>query len=188
MREPLITLTCDCGASVEVAYGERLDVRRRAGRRGTRIRSRHPSTERSSQPSAATACSCSGRRSCMAAILIPLAVLIGLQFAFLLFVLVMGYGLLAVPQLRRRVGSADAEVDEELEAAAGVARARNPAHPNVRGHPRRLGQPPGDARHVRRPLRARGDRARGRRRGRVGPAPDRRQPRRGSARARSRSR
>ena len=61
-----------------------------------------PSTERSSQPSAATACSSSGRRSLMAAILIPLAVMSGLQFAFLLFVLVMGYGLLAVPQLRRR--------------------------------------------------------------------------------------
>ena len=38
----------------------------------------------------------------MAAILIPLAVVSGLQFAFLLFVLIMGYGLLAVPQLRRR--------------------------------------------------------------------------------------
>ena len=36
----------------------------------------------------------------LAAILIPLAAT-GIQFAFLLFVLVMGYALLAVPQLRR---------------------------------------------------------------------------------------
>ena len=37
----------------------------------------------------------------LAAILIPLAAIVGLQYAFLLFVLVMGYALLAVPQIRR---------------------------------------------------------------------------------------
>ena len=34
--------------------------------------------------------------------MIPLAVIVGLQYAFLLFVFVMGYALLAVPQIRRR--------------------------------------------------------------------------------------
>ncbi len=34
--------------------------------------------------------------------MIPLAVIVGIQYAFLLFVLVMGYALLVVPQLRRR--------------------------------------------------------------------------------------
>ena len=50
----------------------------------------------------ATGCSFSGRRSLLAAILIPLSVVSGIQYAFLLFVLVMAYGLLAVPQIRRR--------------------------------------------------------------------------------------
>ena len=35
----------------------------------------------------------------LAAVMIPLAVIIGIQYAFLLFVLVMGYALLAVPQI-----------------------------------------------------------------------------------------
>ena len=38
----------------------------------------------------------------LALILIPLAVVAGIQFALLLFVLVMAWALLAVPQLRRR--------------------------------------------------------------------------------------
>jgi hypothetical protein len=37
----------------------------------------------------------------LAAILVPLAAMVGIQYAFLLFVLVLAYGLLAVPQLRR---------------------------------------------------------------------------------------
>jgi hypothetical protein len=41
----------------------------------------------------------------LAAVLIPLAVLVGLQYAFLLFVLVMAHGLLVVPQIRRRASA-----------------------------------------------------------------------------------
>ncbi len=41
----------------------------------------------------------------LAAILVPLAILVGIQYAFLLFVLEMAWGLLAVPQLRRRFGA-----------------------------------------------------------------------------------
>ena len=37
-----------------------------------------------------------------AAVLVPLAVLVNVRFAFLLFVLVLGYGLLVLPQIRRR--------------------------------------------------------------------------------------
>ena len=73
------------------------------------------------------------------------------------------------PPAPAAVGRADAEVDARAGSSGPSSDARDPAHPNVRGHPRRLGQPPGDARHVRRPVRAGGDGARGRRRGRVGP-------------------
>ena len=41
----------------------------------------------------------------LAAVLIPLAVLVGIQYAFLLFVLVMAHGLLVVPQIRRRTAA-----------------------------------------------------------------------------------
>lgn len=101
MRSPLITISCDCGASVDVPYGERwtctacgktwdtaqipaadYDVLVRGVRRYRAL--------------------VLGPPLLLAAIMIPLAVTVGLQYAFLLFVLVMGYALLAVPQLRRR--------------------------------------------------------------------------------------
>lgn len=38
----------------------------------------------------------------LAAVLVPLAILVGIQYAFLLFVLVMAWGLLVVPRLRAK--------------------------------------------------------------------------------------
>jgi hypothetical protein len=101
VREPLITLTCDCGASVAVGYGEvwTCDA---CGK--TWDTSRIPASEYGALVASVRRYRMLvlGPPLAMAAVLIPAAVLIGLQYAFLLFVLIMGYGLLAVPQLRRR--------------------------------------------------------------------------------------
>ena len=101
MREPLITLTCDCGTSVEIGYGE-VWTCDSCGK--TWDTNRIPASEYGALVAAVRRYRLLvlGPPLAMAAVLIPLAVISGLQFAFLLFVLVMGYGLLAVPQLRRR--------------------------------------------------------------------------------------
>ena len=101
MREPLITLTCDCGASTEIGYGDVWTCDSCGKKWDT---NRIPASEYGALVAAVRRYRLLvlGPPLLMAAILIPLAVMSGLQFAFLLFVLVMGYGLLAVPQLRRR--------------------------------------------------------------------------------------
>lgn len=100
VREPLITIGCDCGASTEVAYGDRWTCPD-CGR----------TWDTNQIPAADYDVLLKGVRQyrllvlgpplVLAAILIPLAAIVGIQYAFLLFVLVMGYALLAVPQLRR---------------------------------------------------------------------------------------
>ncbi len=101
MRALPITITCDCGVTAEAAYGERwtcpecgttwdtgqipreeYDALLRLLKRYRLLVLLPPIL--------------------LAAVLVPLAILVGIQFAFLLFVLVMAYGLLAVPQLRKR--------------------------------------------------------------------------------------
>ena len=183
MRAPLITITCDCGATAEVAYGDRWSCPT-CGSRGTRRRFRPPTTTcslRGVQPLPAT--SCSARRSCSRLILIPLAVLVGDP--------------VRVPPLRARDGVRAARrpaapaprrrprcgAARRAGSCGRSSRARHPTHPHERGHPGCLGQPPGDARHLRRAVRAGGDRARRRCGGRVGAAADHRQRRRGAARA-----
>jgi hypothetical protein len=100
MRAPLITIGCDCGSSTEVAYGDRWTCPD-CGR----------TWDTSQIPSAEYDVLLKGVRQyrllvvgpplLLAAILIPLAAIVGIQYAFLLFVLVMAYALLAVPQIRR---------------------------------------------------------------------------------------
>ena len=101
MRAPLITITCDCGATAEVAYGDRWSC---------------PTCGKSWDTTQIPAADYDvlvrgvnryrylvlGPPILLALILIPLAAVAGIQFAFLLFVLVMAWALLAVPQLRRR--------------------------------------------------------------------------------------
>jgi len=101
VREPLITLTCDCGTTVEIGYGE-VWTCDSCGK--TWDTNRIPASEYGALVAAVRRYRLLvlGPPVVMAAVLIPLSVLIGLQYAFLLFVLIMGYGLLAVPQLRRR--------------------------------------------------------------------------------------
>ena len=97
MREPPITITCDCGALGYVPYGERWQCEK-CGK--TWDTSQIPRAEFDSLLAGV------GPPLVLAAVLIPLAVLVGLQYAFLLFVLVMAYGLLVVPQIRRRTKAA----------------------------------------------------------------------------------
>jgi hypothetical protein len=101
VRAPLITITCDCGTSAEVSYGDRWSCQT-CGK--TWDTAQIPPGEYDVLVRGVNRYRwlVLGPPLAMAAILIPLAVLVGIQFAFLLFVLVMGWGLLAVPQLRRR--------------------------------------------------------------------------------------
>lgn len=101
MREPPITLTCDCGEQGHAAYGERWTCPA-CGR--TYDTSRIPREEylgllRNVRRYRLLAL---GPPFLLAAVLVPLTIVVGLQFAFLLFVLVLAWGLLALPQLRRR--------------------------------------------------------------------------------------
>ena len=101
VRAPLITITCDCGDSTEVAYGDRWTCTA-CGR----------TWDTAQIPAADYDVLLRGVRRyrllvlgpplVLAAILIPLAATVGIQYAFLLFVLVMAYALLVIPQLRRR--------------------------------------------------------------------------------------
>ena len=104
MRSPLITITCDCGASVDVPYGERWTCTAcsRTWDTGKIPAADYDVLVQGVRRYRALVL---GPPLLLAAILIPLAALVGVQYAFLLFVLVMGYGLLVVPQLRRRAAS-----------------------------------------------------------------------------------
>jgi hypothetical protein len=105
VREPPITITCDCGAVGQVPYGERWHCEQ-CGK----------SWNTAQIPRADYNSLLAGVKRyrllvvapplALAAVLIPLAVLVGLQYAFLLFVLVMAHGLLVVPQIRRRTTAA----------------------------------------------------------------------------------
>lgn len=101
MKAPLITVTCDCGEVAHLGYGGRWTCDG-CGK----------SWDTGQIPQGEYDALIHGLKRyrllvllpplLVAGVLVPLAVLAGLQFAFLLFVFVMGYGLLVVPQLRRR--------------------------------------------------------------------------------------
>jgi len=100
VREPLITITCDCGASVEVAYGTRWTCPA-CGRTWDTAQIPAADYDVLVQGVRRYRLLVLGPPLLLAAVLIPLAAIVGIQYAFLLFVLVMAYALLAVPQLRR---------------------------------------------------------------------------------------
>ncbi len=100
----MITISCDCKAVADVAYGDRWTCDA-CGK--TWDTTQIPSAEyddliRGIRRYRLIAL---GPPLLLAAVLIPLAVLVGLQFALLLFVLVMAWGLLVIPQLRRRAST-----------------------------------------------------------------------------------
>jgi hypothetical protein len=101
VREPPITLTCDCGAAASIPYGERWTCTQ-CGK-----------TWNTNQiPPAEYEALLSGIKRyrllvfapalALAVILLPLAIFVDFRFAFLLFVLEMAFALMVVPPLRRR--------------------------------------------------------------------------------------
>ena len=101
VREPPITITCDCGVSASVPYGERWHCEQCGKTWNT---AQIPRADYDSLLAGVRRYRLLvvGPPLVLAAVLIPLAVLVGVQYAFLLFVLVMAHGLLVVPQIRRR--------------------------------------------------------------------------------------
>ena len=101
VREPPITLTCDCGTGASVAYGERWTCPQCGKTWNT---AQIPREEYDALLSGIKRY----RRLVfvpalvLAVVLVPLAVLVDVRFAFLLFVLEMAFALMIVPPLRRR--------------------------------------------------------------------------------------
>ena len=101
MGAPDIAITCDCGHVGRVPLGDRL-VCERCGR--TWDTSQIPRDEydalmrRVRRYSLVTV----APPLLLSAVLIPLAVIVDVRYAFILFVLVMAYALLVLPQLRKR--------------------------------------------------------------------------------------
>ena len=104
MQAPPITITCDCGAVTEVAYGDRwhCDACGKTWDTTQIPASEYDALLRHLKRYRALVLA---PPLILAAVLMPLAILSGLQYAFLLFVLVMAYALLGVPQLRKRVAT-----------------------------------------------------------------------------------
>ena len=104
VREPPITLTCDCGTIGYVTYGERWTC---------------PTCERTwdtSQIPEADYAELLGRVRryrlltlgpplVLSAVLIPLAIVYGLQYGLLLFVLVFAYAVFVIPKMRERASA-----------------------------------------------------------------------------------
>lgn len=101
MAKPPITISCDCGEKASLAYGERWTCES-CGR--TWDTSRIPKGEYDQVVRSVRLYGLvtAGPPLLLAAILIPMTVVSGIQYAFLLFTLVLAWGLLVVPQLRRR--------------------------------------------------------------------------------------
>jgi hypothetical protein len=101
VKGPPISIRCECGAAREVPYGERWTCEA-CGR--TWDTGQIPPDEYAAllRPVRRYRLLVLGPPLALSAVLIPLAVLVDVRFAFLLFVLVMGFALLVVPLLRRR--------------------------------------------------------------------------------------
>lgn len=101
VRELPITLQCDCGKLAGVTYGERWSCPdcERTWDTSQIPREEYDRLLRSVRRYRTLTV---GPPVALAAVLVPLAIFVGLQYGFLLFVLVMAYGLLVVPQLRKR--------------------------------------------------------------------------------------
>ncbi len=101
VKAPPITITCDCGAVAELGYGERWQCAQCGKTWDTRQipQGEYDALLRGLKRYRLLVL---GPPLLLAAVLVPLTVLVSVQFAFLLFVFVIGYALLVVPQLRRR--------------------------------------------------------------------------------------
>jgi hypothetical protein len=104
VREPPITLTCDCGTVAYVPYGERWTC---------------PSCEKTWDTSQIPEADYAellgsvrryrllslGPPLVLSAVLIPLAILAGVQYGLLLFVLVFAYAVFVIPKMRERASA-----------------------------------------------------------------------------------
>jgi hypothetical protein len=101
VRQPPITLTCDCGQVGYARYGERWTCPE-CGR--TWDTSQIPNEEyaRLLDSVRRYRLLALGPPLALAAILIPLAIFAGLQFGLLLFVLVFAYAVFVIPKVRDR--------------------------------------------------------------------------------------
>jgi len=101
VREPPISITCDCTAEGSVAYGTRWTCEQCGRTYDTAAipRGEYEELLRGVRRYRLLAL---GPPFLLAAVLVPLAIWGGFQYALLLFVLVLAHGLLVMPQLRRR--------------------------------------------------------------------------------------
>ncbi len=108
MPRPPITLTCDCGSRGQASYGERWTCPDCGKAYDT---ARIPREEYEALVTGLRRYKwlTIGPPVALSAVLIPLAVLQDVRYAFLLFVLVMAYGLLVLPKLRARATAAVTE-------------------------------------------------------------------------------
>jgi hypothetical protein len=101
VREPPITLTCDCGTSASLAYGERWTCPR-CGRTWNTAQIPREQYEVLLAGIRRYRLLVFGPAVGLAVILVPLAVFAGPRYAYLLFVLELVFVLMVVPPLRRR--------------------------------------------------------------------------------------
>jgi hypothetical protein len=101
VRTPPITLTCDCGTRAQVPYGETWSCPTCAKSYDT---ARIPAGDYRALVAGVQRYKwlTIGPPLALTAVLMPLGILLDVRFAFLLFVLVIGYGLLVLPRIRGR--------------------------------------------------------------------------------------
>lgn len=101
MRAPPITVTCDCGVSKPVAHGDRWTCPE-CGKTWDTSQIPREDYDRLLRSVRRYRLWTIGPPLAMSAVLIPLAVVAGIQFALLLFVLVLAHLLLVMPRVRSR--------------------------------------------------------------------------------------
>lgn len=101
VRGPRITITCDCGAVTQRGYGERWTCEQCNKTYDTAQipRADYEELARSTRVYGLAAI---GPPMLLAAVFIPLTVVYGARFAFLLFAFVLAHALMVVPPIRRR--------------------------------------------------------------------------------------
>lgn len=101
MREPPITITCDCKNAAPVGYGERWTCES-CGK--TWDTSQIPREEYDALIASVRRYRLLtiGPPLVLSLVLVPMTIFIDVRYAFLLFVLILAHGLVVMPQLRRR--------------------------------------------------------------------------------------
>jgi hypothetical protein len=101
VREPPITLNCDCGTAAHVAYGDRWTCPD-CGKTWDTSQIPRDDYDRLLRSMRRYRLFAIGPPAALCVILVPLAVLVGFQYAYLLFFLLLAYALLVMPRLRSK--------------------------------------------------------------------------------------